>query len=156
MENKFVDLEKLSFYKNAQESPGYLLWKVSLHWRSQIEKTLKEFDLTHPQFVVLATTGWLTRKNEKIAQIDISRATGLDPNTTSQILRGLEMKKIIKRSRFLNERSKSPLLTTIGFDTLAKALPAVEQTDKLFFDLLTFKELNDFLKIFQKFLMNDE
>lgn len=142
-------MEKLSLYEVPEESPGYLLWNVSIQWRSKIEETLKNFDLTHPQFVVLATTSWLTRKNEKIAQVDISRSAGLDPNTTSQILRGLEAKKLIKRIRSLNERSKSPMLTALGFEKLTKALPAVEKTDKIFFDLLSDRESKELIKVFQ-------
>lgn len=149
MKNKPIDIEKLSFYETTEESPGYLLWKVSMQWRTKIEETLKALDLTHPQFVVLATTGWLTRKNEKISQIDISRAAGLDPNTTSQILGSLEGKKLIKRVRSLNERSKSPHLTAIGFEKLAKALPAVEQADKFFFDVLNSAEFKELIKNFQ-------
>jgi DNA-binding MarR family transcriptional regulator len=145
-------MEKLTIYEAPEQSPGYLLWRVSMHWRSKIEETLKVFDLTHPQFVVLATTGWLTKNNERVAQIDISRSAGLDPNTTSQVLRGLEAKKLIKRVRSLNERSKSPLLTPGGFEKLTLALPAVEQADTLFFDALNAQESCKLIKIFQALL----
>src|SRR5579872_3338014 len=125
--NKIDNIEKITLFKSPEESPGFLLWHISLSWRSCIEDTLNHFDLTHPQFVVLATTAWLTRKSEHISQIDISKSAGLDPNTTSQILRGLEVKSFIKRTRSLNERSKNPVLTEVGLDVLSKALPAVER-----------------------------
>ena len=112
------------------------MWKVSLKWRALIEEVLKPLGLTHPQFVVLATTGWLTRNNNLVSQIDICRASGFDPNTLSQILRGLEAKELLKRVRSLNERSKSPQLTILGSELLNKALPTVEQADTRFFDLL--------------------
>ena len=104
--NKLNNIEKLTLFKTPKESPGYLLWRVSLAWRSVIEEVLKPLNLTHPQFVVLATTAWLTKSGDHINQIDISKASRLDPNTTSQILRGLEAKNLIKRTRFINERSK--------------------------------------------------
>lgn len=144
------DIKEYSAYKTAEESPGYLLWKVSTQWRTALEKTLKQFDLTHPQFVVLASTAWLTKNDNNIAQIDVSRAVDLDPNTTSQILRGLEGKQLIKRVRFSNERSKNPHLTSLGFELLAQALPAVEQTDKLFFSSLDEKQTGELIAIFQK------
>src|SRR3989338_5589068 len=115
------NIEKLTLFKTPEESPGYLLWHVSSSWRSSIEKTLKPLKLTHPQFVVLATTSWLTRKGDHVNQIDISKSTGLDPNTTSQVLRSLEIKNFIKRTLSINERSKNPFLTDLGFKVLKKA-----------------------------------
>ncbi|MBP6870303.1 MarR family transcriptional regulator [Candidatus Babeliales bacterium] len=152
MKNNSIDFQKISLYKTAEDSPGYLLLKVSLEWRSMIEDALKQFDLTHPQFIILATAAWLTQGHEKISQIDISRTVGLDPNTTSQILRGLEKKKLIKRTRSLNERSKSPILTTIGLDVLTQALPAVEATDQFFFDRLNESEMAQFMYVFKKLM----
>jgi DNA-binding MarR family transcriptional regulator len=150
--NKFDDIEKISLFKSPEDSPGFLLWHVSLSWRGCIEETLKRFDLTHPQFVVLATTAWLTRKGNHISQIDIGNSAGLDPNTTSQILRGLEVKNFIKRTRSLNERSKNPVLTELGLDVLYKALPAVEKADTQFFQTLTQNNIDDLIKLFQKLI----
>jgi len=145
-------LAKISLFKSPEESPGFLLWHISLSWRSCIEETLKRFDLTHPQFVVLATTAWLTREGDHISQSDIGKSAGLDPNTTSQILRGLEVKSFIKRTRALNERSKNPTVTKLGLDVFYKALPAVEETDAQFFQTLTQKNLDDLIKLFQKLM----
>lgn len=126
-----------------------------MQWRGIIEDALVPLNLTHPQFVVLATTGWLTKDNAKVSQVDIGKAAGLDPNTTSQILRGLEAKKLIKRLQTVDERSKSPMLTESGNQKLAKALPAVEQADTLYFDELTMNERAEFMKIFQKLIRKE-
>ena len=152
MKHNAIDFSKISIYKRAEDSPGYVLLKVSLEWRSMIEDALQQFDLTHPQFIMLATTAWLTQNNEKISQIDISRTAGFDPNTTSQILRGLEAKKLIKRTRSLNERSKSPMLTTLGAEVLSQALPVVESTDQFFFDRLNEDEMAQFMFLFAKLM----
>lgn len=53
-------------------------------------------NLTHPQFVVLATLGWLTRTGDRVTQAAVGKMAGLDPNTTSQILKGLEQKGLIE------------------------------------------------------------
>ena len=139
-------------FATPEESPGYLLWRMSTIWRSSIEKVLKPFNLTHPQFVILATTAWLTRDNEEISQIDISNVAGLDPNTTSQILRGLETKSYIKRVRSVNERSKNPFLTDLGITIFDKALQAVENADEFFFKALTSSELAALRKVFCKLI----
>lgn len=135
-----VDFNTLSAHSSAEESPGFLLWRVSTLWRRAIEEVLKPLDLTHPQFVILATTGYLTRSGARVSQAEIGRYAALDPNTTSQILRSLEGKGLIERSHRPDERTKCPLLTTQGVKSLKKALPAVEQADALFFSQVRLKE----------------
>lgn len=130
---------KISRHSSAEESPGFLLWRVSTLWRRTIEGVLKPLGLTHPQFVVLATTGWLTKTGAKASQVEIGRHAALDPNTTSQILRGLEAKGLIQRTQFDNERSKYPQLTSAGEESLAKAMAAVENADAAFFASVNWK-----------------
>lgn len=147
---KKVNFRHISVHDTPEESPGFLLWCVSVKWRTAIEKVLKPLGLTHPQFVILATTGWLTRKGLLVSQIDIGRKAGLDPNTTSQIIRGLESKQLIIRTQTFDERSKNPALTAVGSSLLKQVLPLVEAADHKFFAVLTPTELHDFINIFQK------
>lgn len=147
-----MTFKEVSKHAGPEESPGFLLWHISTSWRSSIETVLKEFGLTHPQFVVLATLGWLTRHGERVTQSQIGKMAGLDPNTTSQIIKGLELKKLVKREQSSDGRAKNPLLTASGSAILMKALPAVEAKDAEFFDRLDSKELDKMLKVFQKLL----
>jgi DNA-binding MarR family transcriptional regulator len=89
------DFKKISIHSGPKQSPGFLLWHVSTSWRSSIEAVLKTFGLTHPQFVVLATTGWLTKNGDFATQVMIGKIAGLDPNTNSQVIKGLEKKEFI-------------------------------------------------------------
>src|SRR5271170_3360923 len=134
--NKRLDFEKISSHEGPKQSPGFLLWHISTSWRSSIETVLKPLGLTHPQFVVLATTGWLTRNGELITQVAIGKMAGLDPNTNSQILKGLEQKRLVKRNPSSDGRAKNVFLTPKGSQILNLALPVVEQTDARFFDPL--------------------
>jgi DNA-binding MarR family transcriptional regulator len=152
MSKKF-DFEIVSVHEGPKESPGFLLWRVSTSWRTHIESVLKKLNLTHPQFVVLATTGWLTRKGGFVTQTAIGTMAGLDPNTNSQIIKGLELKKLIKRTPSTDGRAKNVSLTGQGIKVLGLALPAVEKTDAEFFCRLTEKELNSLLKVFGKLLL---
>ena len=151
---KRIDFEEISTHHTPEESPGFLLWRVSTSWRRTIEEVLKSFDLTHPQFVVLATIGWLTKNDDKVSQADIARQAGLDPNTTSQIMRSLQTKKFIDRSRSIDERSKYPTLTSTGAQTLIKALPAVEKADEKFFSVLNLKK-SGLLNALQKLALHE-
>lgn len=128
-----VNFRKLTPYRTPEESPGFLLWRVSLAWRKAIEDALKPLDLTHPQFVTMTSIAWLTKKSDGVSQAAIGRQSGLDPNTTSQILRVLEEKGFVARTRSADERSKHPVITPEGAACIARALPAVERVNAQFF-----------------------
>ncbi len=110
----------------------------------------KPIGLTHPQFVVLATLGWLTRKGELVTQVAVGKMAGIDPNTISQIIRGLEQKRLVKREPSFDSRAKNPTLTSQGTQIVNRALPAVEEADERFFNRLTQKEREQMIHIFQK------
>lgn len=145
-------IKHLSLYETPDESPGYLLWRVSVRWRSAIERALKPFHLTHPQFVILATLHWLTKDGAVVNQAEVGYFAGLDPNTTSQIIRGLEAKCLINRVALQDERSKNPILTEQGKNVLVQALPTVEKIDAQFFELLKNTELNELKGLFKQLM----
>ncbi|MBS0635548.1 MAG: MarR family transcriptional regulator [Verrucomicrobia bacterium] len=150
-----VDFAKISAHKGPEVSPGYLLWKTSTLWRRAIEQALKPLKLTHPQFVVLAAIGWLNQSgNGLIRQVEIGRFCGLDPNTTSQILRSLHTKKLITR-KAQDGRSKSPILTAAGSALLTEAIPIVEKEDHAFFHTIN-PEKTPLLKALQTLSSRDE
>lgn len=149
-----TNFNEISVHETPERSPGFLLWHISTAWRSSIEGVLKSMDLTHPQFVVLATLGWLTRNGDLVTQAAIGKMACLDPNTTSQIIRGLEHKNLIKREQSSDGRAKNPHITPKGHKILAKALPAVESADTQFFDGLTTKEMSSMINIFQKLTLS--
>ena len=105
---KSINFKEISVHDTPDRSPGFLLWHVSTAWRGSIELMLKSIGLTHPQFVILATLGWLTRKGDRVTQALIGKMAGLDPNTVSQIIRGLEQKELIMRVKSYSGRRKIP------------------------------------------------
>lgn len=145
-----VNWQKITEFEKAEDSPGFLLWQVSCKWRRAIERCLKNYDLTHPQFVVLAVTSWLTKNNNNISQIEIAKYSKIDIATTSQIIRALENKKyLIRKKTSTDERAKYPILTKIGGNLLEKALPQVEKVDREFFSCLK-KQTKDFNHLLRK------
>lgn len=147
---KNVNFKEISIHETPDRSPGFLLWHLSTAWRSSIEAVLKPLGLTHPQFVVLASIGWLTRKGDRVTQAGVGKMAGLDPNTTSQILRGLEQKALIERRQASDGRAKNPLVTDKGNRAIVKALPAVESIDAHFFHVLSNQEMECAITLFQK------
>lgn len=134
---KKIAWKKISQFEGPEQSPGFLLWQVSTNWRRLIEAALAEIGLTHPQFVLLASLGWLNRNQSEVTQVELARHCRTDINMTSQVLRTLEKKGYIERVlRVGNERSKFPKITENGKKLIEKAIPLVEQVDHRFFEKL--------------------
>lgn len=147
---KEIPWDKVSQFQGPENSPGFLLWQVSIKWRRQIEAALDTIGLTHSQFVLLASVGWLTRDKSLISQIELARHCGTDITMTSQILRSLEKKGLIERIQVHgNERSKYPCLTEAGKDLIEQAIPLVEKVDQKFFKKLG-RNLCTYIAILQK------
>ena len=80
----------------AEDSTGFLLWQVTNLWQREIKKALQKYDLTHSQFVLLASIHWLTLQDQSVTQILLSSHTKIDPMTTSTVLRTLQKKELVK------------------------------------------------------------
>jgi len=124
-------------FKNPNDSPGYLLAHVTMLWQRKQKKALDPLDLTHTQFVLLASLSWLSRENNAVTQVDIANQSNADRMMVSKVLRTLEEKKFITRQE--NERdtrAKTIQLTKTGAETLQKAIIKVENADKDFFSAI--------------------
>jgi DNA-binding MarR family transcriptional regulator len=123
--------------EKAEESSGFLLWQVTNCWQRAIKKTLEPFDLTHSQFVLLASIHWLRLHEQEVTQIVLSAHTKIDPMTTSTVLRTLQKKGFVGRQEHATDtRAKTVELTEAGKKVVKKAVVAVENFDRAFFSTL--------------------
>ena len=83
---------------DPEDSPGFLLWHVTLRWQREIAAALAPLGLTHVQFVLLAATWWLNSRGEDPNQLSVARQAGTDVKMTSEVLRRLEAKGLIVRT----------------------------------------------------------
>ena len=82
-----------------------------------IKQELKKINLTHPQFVVLAALAYLLQTENEVTQVMISKLSGIDVMTVSQILSLLEKKDFAEL-------------------ILKEAVPKIEHIDEMFFGKL--------------------
>jgi len=117
------------------DSPGLLLWRATLRWQRLITAALKPLDLTHVQFVLLASAWWLTRvAGETPTQRRLAEHAGTDPMMTSQVLRALEAKGLIARSAHPDDsRARSISVSRRGASLAKRAVRVVEAADADFF-----------------------
>jgi len=122
-----------SRFSGPGESPGFLLWKVSNAWQRKQRAALQPFGLTHSQFVILATATWFGA-SEPLTQARLAEVSGVDPMTTSQIVRALEAATLLeRRDHPTDPRAYTIEVTAAGRDKARKALVVVEATDEAFF-----------------------
>lgn len=111
--------------------------RVYNKWHSMIKKELKKMNLTHPQFVVLASLAYLLQDSDEVTQVMISKLSGIDVMTVSQILNLLEKNDFVKRKEHSRDtRAKAVILNKKGEEALQKAVPLVEKIDEIFFEKL--------------------
>lgn len=144
-----IHWEKITHFEGPEHSPGFLLWQVSTKWRRQIEMALAKIGLTHPQFVLLASLGWLGSKSSDTSQVELARHCKTDITMTSQVLRTLEKKGYVHRKlKDGNQRTKFLTVTERGAGMIEKAIPLVESIDQQFFERLD-SETKKFVEILQ-------
>nr|WP_199003432.1 MarR family winged helix-turn-helix transcriptional regulator [Flavobacterium sp. ASV13] len=123
--------------EKPDDSSGFLLWQVTNLWQREIKKALEQYNITHSQFVLMASIHWLTLHKQEVTQIILSSHTKIDPMTTSTVLRTLQQKKFIKRQEHATDtRAKIVILTDTGKEIAKKAIVTVEDFDKKFFSVL--------------------
>lgn len=124
-------------FEKADDSPGFLLWQLTMQWQRAIKRELDKLDITHTQFVLLATLGWLLKSGQSVSQADVANHSKTDRMMVSKVLRTLEEKGcVIRAGHATDTRAKSLSLTPQGRELLQKAIVVVEETDHQFFGVL--------------------
>ena len=125
---------KYSRFHVANESYGLLFWQVSTLWQRKIKESLRPYDLTHTQYVILAVTQELNDRNTEVTQKEISDFSMIDVMTVSKTLRLLENKNLINRENHSSDtRAKRIKNTVAGEEMLQTVSPIIEMVDKDFF-----------------------
>jgi DNA-binding MarR family transcriptional regulator len=120
-------------FAGPEESPGYLLWRVTNRWQAAQRAALKPFGLTHVQFVLLASLAWL-EADEPVSQRRLAEHAATDVMMTSQVLRTLEERGLLRREAHPTDaRARALAITAQGRRLANRAVAAVEACDRAFF-----------------------
>lgn len=120
-------------FETAENSPGFLLWKVSnLHQRLQ-RRELATLDLTPTQFSVLACFAHLSKAGSP-SQSDVCAFAALDKMIVSDATRALLDKGfVLKTPSDTDKRMSTIKLTRSGRATCNQATKIVEALDASLF-----------------------
>jgi DNA-binding MarR family transcriptional regulator len=121
-----------------EQSPGFLLWRAALSWQRSIRAALAPHELTHVQFVLLASLRWLQDHGTGLpSQARLAEQAGADPMMASQVLRKLAARGLLERQPDpADSRARLLRLTPAGRALLAGALADVEAADESHFAVL--------------------
>ena len=136
--------------KNLKDDTGFLMLQVSNLWNNCHDKALKrQHGLSHMQYAVLATVCWLSFNGDGLTtQSFLAQHTKINPMTISQVIKVLETKGYIYRTKHPNDvRAKVVYLTQAGNNLMDKAFQSIWDADMKFFKSLGKKSthFNDYL-----------
>jgi DNA-binding MarR family transcriptional regulator len=122
-------------FKRPEDSPGFLLWRLTNDWQRQQRAALAKLKLTHAQFVVLASLLWLSaNSSEPVTQQQIADHASMDKMMISDLIKTLDRKKLLKRISHKDDaRAYALTLTPKGKELTIKTIPIVESIDTDFF-----------------------
>ena len=108
---------------------------MTLQWKRDVVAALTPLELTHVQFVLLASTWWAgTKLGTPPSQRTLAEYAGTDPMMTSQVLRTLEKRGLVTRTPDpLDGRSRLVEVTAAGAQLAPRAIEVVEAVDRAFF-----------------------
>jgi DNA-binding MarR family transcriptional regulator len=132
--------------ERPQDSAGFLLWHLTLRWQREIVAALKPFDLTHVQFVLLASTWWLNTHGQQPTQAALAAHAGTDVKMTSQVIRTLETKGLVTRDvDTADTRARRLVITAAGEILAPRAIEIVERVDQALLTPLSAAQVQQFM-----------
>jgi DNA-binding MarR family transcriptional regulator len=122
---------------NQEESTGFLLYNLTTLLQRRMKRELDVLDITHMQFVLLATLKRLSKNNKAVRQIEIATESKADKMMVSKVLRTLQTKRFVTREEHSTDtRAKTIILTNEGNLMLQKGFGIVKKVEKDFFECL--------------------
>jgi DNA-binding MarR family transcriptional regulator len=136
-------------FDSPEMSPGFLLWQVSNKWQAEQRNALAGYDLTHVQFVLLASLVW-GADGKALSQKELAARAQTDVMMTSQVVRVLESKGLLTRVQSaIDKRSFVLRPTKKGVVLANETVTVVEAVDRRFFSILS-GDVNSFTGMMQK------
>lgn len=105
-----------------------LVWRLSMRWRTSIDRAIAPLGLTHAQYAVLAPLLGMDRAGHRPTQRQLADFTGLEPLYVSKLARSLEAAGLIQRTGDPDDtRAVRLALTDEGRSAITAATGAVRR-----------------------------
>jgi DNA-binding MarR family transcriptional regulator len=112
---------------DAPEAPPTgLVWRLSMRWRTAIDRAITPLGLTHAQYAVLAPLLSMERAGRRPSQRQLADFSGLEPLYVSKLARALERSGLIERTGNPDDtRAVQLALTDRGREVAGRAVALV-------------------------------
>jgi len=138
-------------FDRPESSPGFLLWQTTMIWQRQIKKALEIHEISHAQFVIIATLLWFEAHNYDTTQTLIINWSKLDKMTVSKSLKKLVIMGLVNRIEHeADTRAKKVSLTKEGKKLVHKVVPIIAKIDENFFGKASNLEQKNLINILSK------
>ena len=142
-------------FDQPEDSLGFLLWQTTMVWQRQIKRALEHYNISHAQFVIIATLMWFEAHKYNTTQTLIANQTKLDKMTISKSLKKLVTMGLVNRIEHKSDtRAKNVSLTDKGKEIVCTLVPIVEGIDEKFFGTTTKLEAQQLIKILVQLIRN--
>jgi DNA-binding MarR family transcriptional regulator len=125
---------------------GYALLHAAQTWRTEATAVLAPHGLTVPQFLVVVALFRQARHDwAPLTQSEVAARLGMDANTTSQIVRGLESRGILQRTRHPDDaRAWALALSETGAVLAREASADARRLNDTYFSVISADQLAAF------------
>lgn len=137
LNNIFMANKKSKAADPQPENTGFILWHLSNEWQRGLNIVLKEYDLTHVQYMLIEAIVVLGETQDHVSQKALADHANANTMMTSKVLRSLEQKGFVHRvGHEYDTRAKDVSITKDGRALYKKVSKRVEQYDNQFFGVL--------------------
>ena len=105
-----------------EHAVGFVMWRMTHRFQREVDQAMRQLDLTHLQFTVLAMAAWTTGFPLRFVQAEIARFGDIHPMQVSLVLKALERKGMIRRATRRGV-AKVVSVTSPGLEVLRAAMP---------------------------------
>jgi len=135
--------------QTPQQSIGFQFWKLHAQWQKKVGEILAPFNITHTQFVMMASIAWFEEQGISPSQAQVAKLMNLEKMTFSKAIRQLESKKMVKRSKSKKDaRLRCLSLEAQALEIVPLAMQAIAEVD-----IEIFGALGEHKQTFSKILL---
>lgn len=77
---------------------GFLVWRLSMKWRTAVDRAVAPLGLTHAQYSVVSSLLGMERSGARPSQRELSDHTGIDQVYVSKLVSALERAGLVTRT----------------------------------------------------------
>ena len=108
-------------------TPGFLVWRLSMKWRTAVDRAVAPLGLTHAQYSLVASLYGMHREGRRPSQRQLADHTGLEALYVSKLARALETAGLVDRTRDpVDPRAIQLSLTEEGREVARRAIRVVQ------------------------------